>query len=70
MRITYLSLAVWDLASIRAYIAAEDPAAAQRVGKRLSAIASDRAVNRFWLVIGVDFNHQIDFCIMQQRRDK
>ena len=38
MRITYLSLAVWDLASIRAYIAADDPAAAQRVGKRLSEI--------------------------------
>ena len=37
MRLSYLSAAVWDLASIRAYIAADDPAAAQRVGKRLSA---------------------------------
>jgi toxin ParE1/3/4 len=38
MRLTYLSTAVWDLASIRAYIAADDPAAAQRVGRRLSEI--------------------------------
>jgi toxin ParE1/3/4 len=35
MRITYLSLAVLDLAEIRAYIAAHNPEAAQRVGKKL-----------------------------------
>ena len=35
MRITYLSLAVLDLAEIRAYIAAENPDAAQRVGVKL-----------------------------------
>jgi toxin ParE1/3/4 len=38
MRLTFLSTAVLDLARIRAYIAADDPAAAQRVGKRLSEI--------------------------------
>ncbi|MFM7427910.1 MAG: type II toxin-antitoxin system RelE/ParE family toxin [Elainella sp.] len=38
MRLTYLSTAVWDLVNIRAYIAADDPAAAQRVGSRLSKI--------------------------------
>lgn len=38
MRVTYLSLAVWDLAEIRAYIAAHDPDAAQRVGQRLSEL--------------------------------
>lgn len=43
MRVTYLSLAVLDLASIRAYIAADDPAAAQRVGKRLSSIINGLA---------------------------
>jgi plasmid stabilization system protein ParE len=35
MRITYLSLAVLDFAEIRAYIAAENPEAAQRVGSKL-----------------------------------
>lgn len=35
MRITYLSLAVLDLAEIRAYIAAHNPDAAQRVGRKL-----------------------------------
>ena len=43
MRITYLSLAVLDLASIRAYIAADAPKAAQRVGKRLSGIINGLA---------------------------
>lgn len=38
MRVTFLSTAVWDLANIRAYIAADDPAAAQRVGERLNEI--------------------------------
>lgn len=38
MQITYLSVAVLDLSSIRAYIAADDPKAAQRVGKRLNGI--------------------------------
>ena len=38
MQITYLSLAVLDLASIRAYIAADDPIAAQGVGKRLNKV--------------------------------
>ena len=36
MRITYLSLAVIDLAEIRAYIAANHPNLAQAVGKKLS----------------------------------
>jgi len=36
MRVTYLSFAVWDLAEIRAYLAAHDPDAAQRVGQRLA----------------------------------
>ena len=40
MHVTYLSLAVWDLAEIRAYIATDDPAAAQRVGKRLAGLIS------------------------------
>ncbi len=35
MRITYLSLAVLDLAEIRAYIAADNPEAAQRLGGKL-----------------------------------
>jgi addiction module RelE/StbE family toxin len=35
MRIVFLSLAVKDLASIRAYIAADNPEAAQRVATRL-----------------------------------
>jgi toxin ParE1/3/4 len=35
MRIKYLSLAVLDLAGIRAYIAAHNPDAAQRVGGKL-----------------------------------
>jgi len=35
MRITYLSLAVLDLAEIRAYIAADNPDAAQRIGNKL-----------------------------------
>jgi plasmid stabilization system protein ParE len=43
MRVTYLSLAVLDLASIRAYITADDPKAAQRVGKRLSGIINGLA---------------------------
>jgi len=43
MRVTYLSLAVLDLASIRAYIASDDPASAQRVGKRLSSIINGLA---------------------------
>jgi len=38
MRVTYLSLAVWDLAEIRAYITANDPEAAQRVGRRLAEL--------------------------------
>jgi toxin ParE1/3/4 len=43
MRITYLSLAVWDLTSIRAYIAADDPKAAQQVGQRLSQMIAGLA---------------------------
>jgi plasmid stabilization system protein ParE len=43
MRVTYLSLAVLDLASIRAYITADDPKAAQRVGQRLSSIINGLA---------------------------
>lgn len=43
MRVTYLSLAVLDLASIRAYIADDDPKAAQRVGKRLGEIINGLA---------------------------
>jgi toxin ParE1/3/4 len=43
MRIRYLSLAVLDLASIRAYIAADDPKAAQQVGKRLSRMINGLA---------------------------
>ena len=35
MQITYLSLAILDLAEIRAYIAAENPDAAQQVGSKL-----------------------------------
>jgi toxin ParE1/3/4 len=35
VRITYLSLAVLDLAEIRTYIAAHNPDAAQRVGRKL-----------------------------------
>lgn len=35
MRITYLSLAVLDLAKIRSYVSAKNPDAAQRVGSRL-----------------------------------
>lgn len=38
MRVTYLSLAVWDLVEIRSYIAANDPDAAQQIGKRLAQI--------------------------------
>lgn len=38
MRVTYLSLAVWDLAEIRAYIAEHDVDAAQRVGQQLAAL--------------------------------
>jgi toxin ParE1/3/4 len=38
MRITYLSLAVLDLAEIRNYLATHNPDAAQRVGRRLSEI--------------------------------
>ena len=38
MRVTYLSLAVWDLAEIRSCIAANDPDAAQQIGKRLTQI--------------------------------
>jgi toxin ParE1/3/4 len=38
MRVTYLSLAVWDLAEIRSYIAANDSDTAQQVGKRLTQI--------------------------------
>lgn len=38
MRVTYLSLAVWDLTEIRAYIADYDPGASQRVGRRLSKL--------------------------------
>ena len=34
MRITYLSLAVLDLAEIRAYIAADNPDAAQLIGSK------------------------------------
>lgn len=45
MRITYLSLAVLDLAEIRAYISAKNPAAAQRVAARLSE--SINALKRF-----------------------
>lgn len=44
MRIKYLSLAVQDLAGIRAYIAAENLGAAQRVGARL--IESINALKR------------------------
>ncbi|MBD1860012.1 MULTISPECIES: type II toxin-antitoxin system RelE/ParE family toxin [Leptolyngbya] len=40
MRVTYLSLAVWDLTEIRAYIADHDPDAAQRVGQRLAELIS------------------------------
>lgn len=40
MRLTFLSTAIWDLTSIRAYIAADNPAAAQRVGQRLREIIS------------------------------
>jgi toxin ParE1/3/4 len=36
MRITYLSLAVLDLAQIRAYLGTENPEAAERIGRRLS----------------------------------
>jgi toxin ParE1/3/4 len=36
MRITYLSLAVLDLAGIRAYLADQNPDAAQRIGQKLS----------------------------------
>jgi toxin ParE1/3/4 len=43
MRIRYLSLAVLDLASIRAYIAADAPKAAQQVGKRLSGMINGLA---------------------------
>ena len=43
MRITYLSIAVWDLASIRAYIAAENPESAQRVGQRLGQMIAGLA---------------------------
>jgi len=35
MRIKYLSLAVLDLAEIRAYISTNNPDAARRVGSRL-----------------------------------
>ncbi|HEY9643368.1 MAG TPA: type II toxin-antitoxin system RelE/ParE family toxin [Coleofasciculaceae cyanobacterium] len=35
MRITYLSLAVQDLAEIRAYISSQNPDATQRVGRKL-----------------------------------
>lgn len=35
MRIVFLSLAVQDLASIRSYIAADNPEAARMVGERL-----------------------------------
>ncbi|MEP1079161.1 type II toxin-antitoxin system RelE/ParE family toxin [Leptolyngbya sp. PL-A3] len=35
MRVVFLSLAVKDLASIREYIASDDPEAAQRVASRL-----------------------------------
>ena len=38
MRVMYLSLAVWDLAEIRSYIAANNPDAAQKVGKRLAEV--------------------------------
>ncbi|HEY9910199.1 MAG TPA: type II toxin-antitoxin system RelE/ParE family toxin [Thermosynechococcaceae cyanobacterium] len=38
MQVTFLSLAVWDLAAVRATIAADDPVAAQRVGQRLSQV--------------------------------
>lgn len=38
MRVTYLSLTVWDLAEIRSYIAANDSDAAQHIGKRLAQI--------------------------------
>ncbi len=38
MRVTYLSLAVWDLVEIRSYIAAHDPDAAQQVGRRLAQL--------------------------------
>jgi plasmid stabilization system protein ParE len=43
MRVTFLSTAVWDLANIRAYIATDDPAAVQRVGKRLNEIINGLA---------------------------
>jgi toxin ParE1/3/4 len=36
MRLTYLSLAVLDLAEIRSYLAANNPDAAQRIGHKLS----------------------------------
>jgi toxin ParE1/3/4 len=38
MKLTYLSLAVLDLAKIRAYLAANNPDAAQRVGRKLSEL--------------------------------
>jgi len=38
MRVTFLSLAVWDLAEIRSYIAANDSDIGQQVGKRLTQI--------------------------------
>jgi toxin ParE1/3/4 len=38
MRLTYLSLAVLDLAEIRSFLAAHDPKAAQRVGRKLSEL--------------------------------
>jgi len=45
MRITYLSLAVLDLAEIRAYIAADNPDAAQRIGSKLRG--SIRSLEQF-----------------------
>jgi toxin ParE1/3/4 len=38
MRLKYLSLAILDLAGIRAYVAAQNPDAAQLVGRRLGDI--------------------------------
>jgi toxin ParE1/3/4 len=38
MRLTYLSLAVLDLAEIRSYLSGQDPSAAQRVGSKLRDI--------------------------------
>lgn len=38
MRVTYLSLAVWDLVEIREYITVHDPQAAEQVGQRLAQI--------------------------------